>query len=114
MATKKGSSGSKQEDRITIDRGGGGIIEGGEIKELDAYKIDPLKKEKAATTRALAYFLVTILALSVAFHYGMVIWLFSNGKQDAIVELDSIYNTWLPVISGLAGSAVTYYFTQDK
>ncbi len=114
MATKNGSRGSRQEDRITIDSGNGGIIEGGEIRELNVYKIDPLKKEKAATTRALAYLLVAILALSVAFHYGMVVWLFNNGRQDAIVELDSIYNTWLPVISGLAGSAVTYYFTQDK
>jgi len=106
MATRKVTRGRRHDEEITI--------EGGEIKELDVYKIDPLKKQRAATTRALAYLLVAILFLSVVIHYGMVAWLLSNGKKDVTVELSTIFSTWLPVISGLAGSAVTYYFAQEK
>lgn len=107
MATRKVIRGSGQDEETTI--------EGGEIKEFDVpYKIDPLKKQKAATTRVLAYLLVGILFLSVVIHYGMVAWLLSNGRKDVTVELGTIFSTWLPVISGLAGSAVTYYFAQEK
>jgi hypothetical protein len=108
MVAKKETRGSRQEDEITI--------EGGDIKELNGtpYKIDDLKKQRAATTRALAYTLVGILALSVVIHYAMVAYFLSNGKKDVTVELSTIFSTWLPVISGLAGSAVTYYFAQEK
>jgi len=108
MPVKKEARGSRQEDEITI--------EGGDITELNSapYKIDDLKKQKAATTRALAYLLVIILFLSVVIHYGMVAWFLSNEKKDVTVELSTIFSTWLPVISGLAGSAVTYYFAQEK
>jgi H+/Cl- antiporter ClcA len=108
MATKKETRGNRQENEITI--------EGGDIKELDdaPYKIDDLKKQRAATTRTLAYLLVACLILSVVTHYGMVAWLLSTGKKDVVIELSTIFGIWLPVISGLAGSAVTYYFTQEK
>ena len=108
MAAKKETRGSRQDAVITI--------EGGDITELNnaPYKIDDLKKHQAVTTRSLAYILIVILALSVALHYGTVLWLLSNGKKDEVAELGSIFSTWLPVISGLAGSAVTYYFAQEK
>ena len=86
-------------------------IEGGDVTEVSPdYEVD----YKAATTQKLAFILVAILAGSVVLHYGMVTWLLYNDKTAAIAELHNIFGTWLPVISGLAGSAVTYYFTQDK
>lgn len=108
MAAKKETRGNRQESEITI--------EGGDIKELNntPFKIDDLKKQKAVTTRTLAYLLVACLVLSVVIHYGMSAWLLSIGKKDVVSELSTIFGIWLPVISGLAGSAVTYYFTQEK
>jgi nitrate reductase NapE component len=92
------------------------MIEGGEITGVNdtGYKVDPLKKHRAATARVLAYGLVAILALSVMAHYGIIVWLLVDEKTDAIDKLNGIYTTWLPVISGLAASAVTYFFTREE
>jgi hypothetical protein len=114
MAPRKKLRGNIEQKRemITIDEGE--VIEGGEIVELDEPYHVELKKQRAATTRSLAYVLVGILAFSVAAHYIAVAYLLTNGKKDVTVELSTIFSTWLPVISGLAGSAVTYYFAQEK
>lgn len=94
------------------------VIEGGEItgvgEDKNEFRVDPLKKERAETTRKLAYVLVGILALSFVIHYTiMAILLFTN-RTAGVEALNTIYTTWLPVISGLASSAVTYYFTREK
>ena len=89
-------------------------VEGGAISDLEEtpVKIDPLKQARALTTRRLAYLLVIMMALSVVGHYIAVIILVMRGNQAAVGLLSDIFTTWLPVISGLAGSAVTYYFTR--
>ncbi|MBL8077828.1 MAG: hypothetical protein JNM55_07695 [Anaerolineales bacterium] len=113
MTSRKKTRGNREDRAIEIYDGE--VIEGGEISELDVpYKVDPLKKQRAATTRSLAYILVGILALSVVLHYITIAWLLINEKKELTVELSTIFSTWLPVISGLAGSAVTYYFAQEK
>lgn len=94
------------------------VIEGGEItgvgEDKNELRVDPLKKERAETTRKLAYVLVGILALSFVIHYAiMAILIFTNRASD-VEALNTIFTTWLPVISGLASSAVTYYFTREK
>jgi hypothetical protein len=92
------------------------IIEGGEVIGVDAskYDVNLIKKHEVTTARVLAYMLVVTLFLSVALHYALTVWLLLNEKT-AIVEVTSnIFTTWLPVISGLAGSAVTYFLTKEK
>lgn len=91
------------------------IIEGGEIKGISGagYKVDPLKGHRATTARTLAYGLLIILAISIVAHYGITAWLLASDRLDAVDKLQGIYTTWLPVISGLAGSAVTYFFTKE-
>ena len=108
MTTSKGVKDSKE---ANVDEE---VIEGGDVGDLEEGGDFKIKKEKASTTRILAYVLVGILALSVVGHYILVAWLVYNGKTDVVTELSSIFGTWLPVISGLAGSAVTYYFAQGK
>jgi len=92
------------------------LIEGGEITDVDndEIKIDPLKKQKAETTKRLAILLVVILALSFGIHYAMISWLIIKGTTSSIDTLEKTFATWLPVISGLASSAVTYYFSKEK
>lgn len=82
------------------------------IQKENPYMI--LTKQKAKTTRTLAYLLVAILAGSVGLHYGITAWLIIQKNVTAVETLDRIFIGWLPVISSLAGSAVTYYFTKEK
>jgi hypothetical protein len=47
-------------------------------------------------------------------HYTCTMILEFYDKREAVESLSKIFNNWLPVITGLAGSAVTYYFTKEK
>lgn len=58
----------------------------------------------------LTYMLVSLLALIIIGHYVCLLFLEWFGKKADGVT--SAFNTALPVVSGLAGSAVTYYFTR--
>ena len=89
-------------------------IEGGEISgEFDAYD-NPIERHKATTTRWIAYLLVGMLGGSFVVHYGFIIWLAVNNKTSAMEAAERTFNVWLPIISGLAGAAVTYFFTRER
>jgi hypothetical protein len=51
------------------------------------------------------------LAASVAADYGVITWMYQSGHGEVVPSLDRVFEVWLPVISGLASAAVTYYFT---
>jgi nitrate reductase NapE component len=92
------------------------VIEGGEIRDIDPsqLKADPIKKQKVLTARTLAYILIGILTLSVVAHYSVTVWLLQSENGEVVDITDRIFNSWLPVISGFAGAAVTYFFTREK
>ena len=69
-----------------------------------------VEKEKA--TEKLAQYLVVLFGGVIALHY--IVLLFGRLDKDGRAELANVFNTLLPVISGLIGSAATYYFTRDK
>jgi hypothetical protein len=58
--------------------------------------------------------LLLFAALIVCFiaHF-VVIWNFIHDKQ-ALDEFNRVFNIWIPVLSGLFGSAATFYFTQGR
>jgi hypothetical protein len=85
-----------------------------EISDEYPFPVDPLKKQKATAARNLAYVLVGTLIFSVIGHYTAVGWLLFKEKKPVVEVLAGIFQIWLPVISGLAGSAVTYFFTKEK
>jgi len=86
-----------------------------EIKVVDVSKTPDYETiQKAKTTRALAIFLISLLAGSVILHYGFTAWMLIIDKTAVVTGLDRIFIAWLPVVSGLASSAVTYYFTREK
>ena len=84
------------------------------------YRLDPpvdfdklVKQKHADTARRLAYVLVGILAGSILLHYGCVMALILLKRQEDVKTLEQLFNSLLPVISGLASAAATYYFTKE-
>ena len=87
-------------------------IEGGNIPQFAGY--DPIDRHKATTARWLAYLLIGMLGGSFVLHYVVTV-LFAFFNQTAAMEVvERTFNGWLPVISGLAGAAVTYFFTRER
>ena len=89
-------------------------IEGGDISlEPDPYD-NLIERHKATTTRWLAYLLIGMLGGSFIIHYGVMAWLAAQNKTDAMKIVERTFSTWLPIISGLAAAAVTYFFTRER
>jgi hypothetical protein len=74
---------------------------------------DLLKQSHAATAHTIAKWLLIILGGSVLLNYVCLMVLIYSNRQDGAKLLEDSFHTWLPVLSGLAGSAVTYYFTKN-
>jgi hypothetical protein len=96
---------TQPDDRPPIDAG-----EVGEIRDLAFHEA----KHRAETAKSLAIWLVFILGGSVLLHYVMTVALAFGGKEEAIKNLNTIFNAWLPAISSLVSAAATYYFTREK
>lgn len=88
-------------------------IEGGTISLESDPSYNLIEKHKATTTRWLAYLLISILGGSFIIHYGVMAWLAAQNKTAAMEVVERTFNTWLPVISGLAAAAATYFFTRE-
>jgi hypothetical protein len=52
-------------------------------------------------------------AFSIAFiaQIASILWL-ARDKPNSVEEVARVFNIWIPVFSGLFGSAATFYFTQ--
>jgi len=75
---------------------------------------DLLKKQEAETAKSLAFVLLGLLAASIVGQYVALSVLVWRGHYDAIPNFEHLFNAWLPVIAGLASSAVTYYLTKKN
>ena len=79
-------------------------IEAGEVGELEDLPFHEAR-HRAETARSLANLLVIILGASLAVHYVLTALLAFGGKEEAIKNLNSIFNAWLPAISSLVSAA---------
>ncbi len=73
-----------------------------------------LKQGHAATAHKLAKWLLIILGGTVLVHIACIMVLVFCKLDEGIKVLEDVFHAWLPVLAGLAGSAVTYYFTKDS
>jgi hypothetical protein len=73
----------------------------------------PPAQDPSAQRAIIARILITMMALGLLIHYGAVITFEWIGKHESIKSLETILNAWLPILSGLVGAAVTYYFTHE-
>jgi hypothetical protein len=74
---------------------------------------DLLKQRHAQTASRLAGWLLGMLGGTVVLHYICIMILIVLKRDESVKILEDFYHSWLPVLSGLAGSAATYYFTRD-
>ncbi len=91
----------------------GEVIDGGHIGELEPVPFEP-ERHRAETARRIAFFLVAALVGTWLLHYGVSVALLWSGHADVAKGLSDDFKTWLPVISGLAGGAVTFSFAKEK
>lgn len=99
-----------------LDANSRSVFEGGSILLSEEVERRVQTQEAEIETRdRLAMFLVKILAGSIVLHYIVVaVFMYKCSTTDKLSEsLSNIFNAWLPVLSGLVGAAVTYYFTRQ-
>lgn len=69
-------------------------------------RLDPLRGR-------ITILLTSVLALTLILHTSLTFWA-SYGKEDAAKNVAAVFNIWVPIISGLVSSAVTWFFTRQK
>jgi len=90
----------------------------GEIEEVESPRDLPggpgfsPEEHKAKATKLLALLLFAALIACFVAHF-VTIWYFVHDKP-ALDEFSRVFNIWIPVLSGLFGSAATFYFTQGR
>jgi hypothetical protein len=89
------------------------LIDAGNVDAIEELPYEPLR-HRERTAASLAKWLLILLAASWLFHYLTTLVLSCWGSATALDHLDRAFNIWFPVVSGLVGSAVTYYFTKEK
>jgi hypothetical protein len=57
--------------------------------------------------------LIALVFVAMLMHTGLTFWV-SYGTPEAARNVSAVFNIWVPVISGLASSAVTWFFTRGK
>jgi hypothetical protein len=57
--------------------------------------------------------LIGLVFVAMLLHAGLTFWV-SYGTPDAPKNISAVFNIWVPVISGLASSAVTWFFTRGR
>jgi hypothetical protein len=111
MADAIQKSGDLAEDSPEAQSGAtieGGVVEG--FKDIEVKS----RRVREATARTIALALIWILGISAALHYIAIFALELNDKTAGVEELNRVFNIWFPVVSGLVGSATTYYFTKER
>lgn len=64
------------------------------------------------TRQKLTYVIIGLLAATFLLHYVTLAWFIDPEKTARVTALQRVFDVWLPVISGLAGSAATYFYTR--
>lgn len=85
-----------------------------ESNQHDIIAFTPEVKHRADTARNLAYGLISILGGSFVIQALGMFMAASLGLEKIAESMTTLYTAWLPAITGLVSSAVTYYFTKES
>ena len=76
--------------------------------------IDPKVERESQTARTITITLLWMLCLTFATNLIMLIVLTINNRADAIPFFERMFSVWMPILSGLVGTAVGFYLTKEK
>ena len=91
-----------------------GPIEGGDIVGVDKETIGTKPSHREQTAKTFTLTLLGIFAGALLLHYVALLLVLSWHDEGAAEIIEKQFNAWLPVLSGLVGSAATYYLTRQK
>jgi len=72
----------------------------------------PTREADSGTRQLLTYVIIGLLAATFLLHYVSLAWLIDPKETTTVAALQKVFDVWLPVVSGLAGSAATYFYTR--
>jgi hypothetical protein len=55
-----------------------------------------------------------MLALGIFLNYVCVMVLILCKREDGLKTVEDVFHAWLPVIAGLLGGAVAFYYKEGK
>jgi len=76
--------------------------------------IDPTVERASQTARLIAITLLIMLGATFALNIVTLIVLTWKNRLDAIPSFERMFAIWMPLLSGLVGSAVGFYLTKEK
>lgn len=85
----------------------------GNVSDVGELPTDPIKGRHARTSSLLAYILVWGLVGFLALYFFTLLWI-TRDSVDRIETMQDFFNTALPVLTGLAGSAVAYFLSKEN
>ena len=84
-------------------------VEGGSVVGAGKPTVDD---RDSGTRQWLTYLIIGLLAATFFLHYASLAWWIDAERPATVAAVQKVFDVWLPVISGLAGSAATYYYTR--
>lgn len=75
---------------------------------------DDLKVRESQTARHITITLLVMLGVTFVANLITMIVLTIENRLDAAPLFDRMFSVWMPLLSGLVGSAVGFYLTKEK
>lgn len=73
-----------------------------------------LKMRESQTARHITITLLVMLGITFVAHLVTMIVLAVKNRLDAAPLFDRMFSIWMPLLSGLVGSAVGFYLTKER
>lgn len=75
---------------------------------------NPKEERESQTARTIAITLLVMLGVTFLADVGSVIVLTVYNRLDAAPFFERMFSAWLPLLSGLVGTAITFYLTRGR
>jgi hypothetical protein len=75
---------------------------------------DPKLERESKTARTIAITLLWMLGVTFVANLVTMIVLTIYNRTDAAPQFERMFAVWMPLLSGLVGSAITFYLTKER